>query len=180
MTATLLGKCSESLKHWSEVTWDEATIRWAAKTDEHEDCHQTDGRRPLSHRRLLRVGFGSLENLHLWFYKVLSWYGNCHVSELARLYRKKGEPVSSGPIIEARAKKSCWLLVFFRCKQVFCPEKTPLSRKARLGRRSLFLISIGMSFLGQMSNSPTDRLEMPNGKSWCILQVLVLSEPESK
>ena len=66
----------------------------------------------------------------------------------------------------------------FVANKFFALKKTPLSRKARLGRRSLFLISIGMSFLGQMSNSPTDRLEMPNGKSWCILQVLVLSEPE--
>lgn len=180
MTATLLGKCSASLKHWSEVTWDEATIRWAAKS------RRAWG---LSPNRRASAAFASTASqggvcsmLHLWFYKVLSWYGNLvslfAESELARLYRKKGEPVSSGPIIEARAKKSCWLLVFFRCKQVFCPEKTPLSRKARLGRRSLFLISIGISFLGQMSNSPTDRLEMPNGKSWCILQVLVLSEPE--
>lgn len=129
-------------------------------------------------------GGARLENLHLWFYKVLSWYGNL-VSLLQSLSwpgctERRANLCHQAPSLRPGPKKPAGLLVFFRCKPVFCPEKTPLSRKARLGRRSLFLISIGMSFLGQMSNSPTDRLEMPNGKSWCILQVLVLSEPESK
>lgn len=43
------------------------------------------------------------------------------VSELARLYRKKGEPVSSGPIIEARAANLAACLLSLRPS--FCPEK---------------------------------------------------------
>ena len=94
----------------------------------------------------------------IWMLSTLS----CFLSELARLYRKKGEPVSSGPIIEARAtnpahvfRRNVLAARLLSLHPSFCPERSD-SRKARMGRgrRSLLAISIGISFLGQISNSP--------------------------